>query len=236
MVTEYQLMVEKNTTDIPLGLVESARVDDSYFNDTLFIGDSVSKKLEYYIAAQRKTNPNLLGNAKFLTAQSFSARNALREVTENSIHPTIGGQKMKLEDAIAAINPKRVYIMLGMNDVGVSGVENAVKNMLTLLKAIKDKCPNVQIFVQSATPRLSGSRPTTAQLFKYNVYLYEACKQMKLTDYDIWFVDVAHIMRDGEGKLIKSYCGDPDGMALHFTNEGCRVWVDYLYTHALPDA
>lgn len=233
MVAEYQVLADKNTTDKALGLVQSARVDDSYFNDTIFVGDSVSKKLEYYIAAQRKNNPTLLGDAKFLTAQSFSARNALRDVTDSSIHPTYQGQKMKLEDAIAAINPKRVYIMLGMNDVGVTGVDTAVENMIELLKQIKKKSPNVQIFVQSATPRVSGSRPTTEQLFEYNVKLYEYCRY--LTEYDIWFVDVAHVMRDPEGKLYEDYCSDLDSMALHFTNEGCRVWVEYLYTHALAD-
>lgn len=231
MVTDYEILYDKVNTDKALGIAECARVDDSYFNDTVFVGDSVSMKLALYVKSERKTNPTLLGNARFLTAQNFSARNALKEVTETSIHPTYQGQKMKLEDAIAAIGPKRVYIMLGMNDAGISGVDEAVMNMLRLLRAIKDKSPDVQIIVQSCTPRVAGSRPTTEQLFAYDVKLYEAI--LELSDYDIWFTDVAYVMRDENGKLYENYCSDLDSMALHFTNEGCRAWIDYLYTHAL---
>ena len=38
-------------------------------------------------------------------------------------------------------------------------------------------------------------------------------------------------MFDSTGHLIRSYCSDPDGMGMHFAYAGCKVWVDYLYTH-----
>ena len=231
MVPSYEVLDGIPNTDRMLGLPESEIVPNSYFDDAVFVGDSVSEKLRYYVTNERKTNPNLLGTAKFLTAASFSSRNALMEVSANSLHPTYQGQKMKLEDVIAAMGAKKVFIMLGMNDVGISGVEDSAQNLMRLLRAIKDKSPDVQIFVQSATPRVKGDKPTTEQLFQYNLQVYEYCKL--LTDLDIYFLDVAYVMRDAEGKLIESYCSDLDNMALHFTNEGCRVWVDFLYNHAL---
>ena len=48
-----------------LGLPGNLRVEDGFFNDTLFVGDSVTRKLELYVRNQRKTNPGLLGDARF---------------------------------------------------------------------------------------------------------------------------------------------------------------------------
>ena len=232
MVPTYEMRTNYPNTIDPLGLPESGRVDDSYFDDALFVGDSVTLKLrQYALNARKNGEPTLLGQANFLAAQSFSARNALREVSETSIHPVIGGVKMTLEEAVAISGAKKLYIMLGMNDVGVVGAEKSVQNMLELLRRIQEKNPGIRIFVESATPRLSGTEPTTGQLFEYDVKLYDAI--LALNDPNICYVDVAYVMRDEQGKLRAEFCGDPGGMAIHFTNEGCRQWIDYLYTHAL---
>jgi hypothetical protein len=45
------------------------------------------------------------------------------------------------------------------------------------------------------------------------------------------FVDVAGVMRDEKGNLPDAYCSDAPTMGMHFTNEACQVWVDYLLTH-----
>lgn len=232
LIKEFEVYDDKMTTSVALGLPECPRVDDSYFNDTVFIGDSVSEKLKYYVTKQRKEDePNLLGNAVFLTAPSLSARNTLKPVTETSLHPTYRGEKMRLEDIVYEMGAKKVYIMFGLNDVGISGVKESAKNLMTLIKDIKKKSPDVLIFIQSATPRVFGERPTTQQLFKYNQKVYKYC--LKVEDQGIYYVDVAHVMRDDEGKLIREYCSDLDSMALHFNNTACKKWIDFLYTHAL---
>ena len=231
MVAEYTILEDKLTTDHALGLPESPRVDDSYFNDCLFVGDSVSEKLRLFVSQERKENPTYLGNARFITASSFSARNALREVTETSLHPSWQGQKMRLEDLIPLTGATKVYIMLGMNDAGISGYKEAAQNLMTLIGLIQEKSPDIQIFIETATPRLSGTHPTTKQLLAFNLQVNEYVQQ--LGDPNVNIVDVAFVMRDEEGKLKAEYCSDPDNMAIHFTNAGCRAWVDYLYTHAL---
>ena len=45
------------------------------------------------------------------------------------------------------------------------------------------------------------------------------------------YLDVASVMKDSEGNLKREYCSDPDNMGVHFTDEGCKVWIDYLRTH-----
>lgn len=213
-------------------LPESPRAEDSFFDDAVFIGDSVSLKLNLYVTKSRQSsNPTLLGKAQFLTAGSMGSGNALQPVSDDSIHPLYNGQKMSLADSVAASGAKKVYIMLGMNDLAVYGVDGAAANMETLLKGILEKTPDAQIFVQTATPLVKAKNVETNKLNNANMRLYNE-KLAEICEANGWYlVDVSSAVQDSEGNLNASYCSDPDDMGIHFTDEGCDVWIDYLYTH-----
>ena len=226
---DYELPV----TPEPLGLGESERADRKYFTDTVFIGDSITLKLEHYVMERRNAGEECLGRAKFLTAGSLGSGNALFDIDDaDSVHPSYQGDKMRIEKAVELMDAHKVYIMLGMNDVAYYGIEKSIENMKTLIGLILEHQPGAEIFVQSATPRISRmtSRPTNRMLFDYDVLLYNACME------NGWnFVDVAYVMRDENGYLFDEYCSDPGTMGMHFSDEGCAVWIDYLETHAKED-
>lgn len=205
---------------------ESAAVDASYFDDAAFVGDSVSLKLSYYAVN------GCLGNAQFFTAGSLGSANALWEVSDESVHPSYQGQKMLVEDCIANSGAKKVYIMLGMNDLGLYGLEDTVKNFETLVDRILEKSPSVQIVVQSMTPMTSTSTIIGENLNNDNIKIYNQRLCDLCTEKGWAFVDVASVMYDAEGEnLNRDYCSDPDQLGVHFTEEGCQKWVDYLSTH-----
>lgn len=198
----------------------------SWFDDAVFVGDSVSLKLTGYVTKMRQTDPDYLGKAQFLTAGSLGSGNALWEVSDKSVHPLYQGTKMRLEDSVHACGAKKLYILLGMNDVGLYGVDDSVANMETLLKLIKEKTPDLEIFVQSATPIHKGNEKkvlNNENLRLYNEKLQEMCQR---NGYN--YVDIASVLTDAEGYLPDSYCSDASGMGMHFTDEACRIWVDYL--------
>ncbi len=58
----------------------------------------------------------------------MSFGNSLRDVSDESVHPTYNGEKMKLEDAVGQIQPDKIYILLGTNDVALYGVEATIAN------------------------------------------------------------------------------------------------------------
>lgn len=201
-------------------------VDWSWFDDAVFVGDSISLKLTGYVTKMRQSQSDFLGKAQFLTAGSLGSGNALWEVSDKSVHPLYQGTKMRLEDSIQLCGAKKLYILLGMNDVGMYGVDGSVANMETLLKLILEKTPDLQIFVQSATPIHKGNEKkvlNNANLVLYNQGLREMCAR------NGWhYVDVASVLTDDQGYLPDSYCSDASGMGMHFTDAACQVWVDYL--------
>ncbi|MCI8497472.1 MAG: hypothetical protein HFE85_04405, partial [Clostridiales bacterium] len=192
--------------------------------------DSVSLKLQNYVRGRRQSEPGYMGKAQFLCSGSLGSGNALWDVSDKSVHPSYQGEKMKIENAVAKMGAKKVYIMLGMNDVAIFGVDGAVSNMGKLIDNIKAQSPNASIYIQSATPMIRDSYKniTNQKLAEYDDKLAALCRQK-----GYHFVDVASVMRDENGRLPASYCSDPDGMGLHFTDAACEVWVEYLRTHAV---
>lgn len=202
----------------------------TFFDDAVFVGDSVSLKLNLYVSAQRKNDNAFMGTAQFLTPGSYGTGNELKELgSDNSVHPSYNGTEMYLADAIEAMGAKKVFIMLGMNDIAVYGNDGAVKNMETVLAQIKEKNPDTTIYVQSMTPIVGTAQ--TGSLTNENLNIYNTGLQAMCEQNGYIYLDVASVMKDDEGNLKREYCSDPDNMGVHFTDEGCKVWIDYLRTH-----
>jgi lysophospholipase L1-like esterase len=213
-------------TAAPGAVPESAAVEDSYFDDAVFIGDSVSLKLKNYVVKKRASDPGFLGKAQFLVSGSLGSGNALWEVSDKSVHPTINGQKLPLEESVALTGAKKVYIMLGINDVVPYGIDGSVDNMETVIEKIRAKSPGIMVYVQSATPITRGGEKvklTNKTLNAYNARLAELCK-----DRGYYYIDVAAALKDSAGYLPDAYSSDN---YVHFTDEACEIWINYLRTH-----
>ena len=202
-------------------------VSKEHFDDAVFVGDSVSVWLQYYGTATKA-----LGNAKFLCAGSLSATNALGAVTEASVHPSYQGQKMSVEDGVAATDAKKVYIMLGINNISF-GLERSTGDMVTLINRILAKSPDVTIFIQSVTPMSAKSNLLQKGLNNDKILAYNERMQELCEENGWYFVNVAEAFRDEDGNLPAVYCSDYEGMGIHFNNAAAKNWVQYLKTHAL---
>lgn len=204
-------------------------VDPSWFDDALFIGDSITEHLRMYCQSTLA-----LGNAQFLSSSSLSAVNALWPVSEQSVHPKIGDVKMRLEDAVAMKNPKYVYIMLGINSISF-GIDLSLDDLELVVDLIKEKSPDVIFLMESVTPMtpnsdIMGDALNNYVIAEYNARLRERCEQNGW-----YFIDVAEVMTDEYGNLIHEYCSDPYAMGIHMTNAGAVAWIDYLLTHVPED-
>ena len=203
-----------------------AAVSASFFDDAVFIGDSVSLRLYYYC----QSHQGVLGKAQFLTSGSLGSGNALSDISDESVHPSYQGEKMLIEDGVKATGAKKVFIMLGMNDIGLYGIDDSVKNMETLSERILKKSPDAEIYLQSMTPMLESRQKKSlnnANIEIYNEDLKKLCQEK-----GYHFVDVASVMKLDDGSLIPEYCSDPEDMGIHFTDAGAEAWISYLLENA----
>ncbi len=220
----YDALYQSYTSFSPT-LTKGAEAELSYFDDVVFVGDSVSVMLQYYCASTKA-----LGNAKFLCAGSLSATNALWAVSDQSVHPTYQGKKMLVEDGVAASGAKKVYIMLGINNIGY-GVSRAKEDMVKLIDRILQKTPGCQIYIQSVTPMAETSTIVTQMLNNEKIKEYNNAMLTVCEEKGWYFVNVAEVFRDENGYLPSSDCSDNYSMGIHFTNAAAEKWVTYLKTH-----
>lgn len=189
-----------------------------YFDDAVFVGDSVSLMLSYYAA-----DTGALGDAQFLVRGSYSVAHALN----GTMLMTYRGAQLSLPDAIAATGAKKVFLMLGMNDIALNGIDATMESWDTLLWAIKKVCPEVEIVIQSMTPIYTGGekgRLTNANVDTYNRRLKDFAEEK-----GYGFLDVASSMKDAAGGLAESYCSD---QYVHLTQAGAAAWVKVLMAYA----
>ena len=214
---------ERRTPNVHYFVPYSERADTSYFDDAVFIGDSVSLQLTYYNMAT-----SCFGDAAFLTSGSLSAGNALWSLDNpKSVHPTFRGQKVSLADGVAMSGKKKVYLMLGVNEIGWTGPQGSIDSLKAVVDTILAKSPDVMFYMQSVTP-LSYDRGALNMktVNEYNALLSELCRERGW-----YYLDVASVFRNETGYLIPEYCSDLHDMGIHFNNDACKIWAEYLYTH-----
>lgn len=206
---------------------------DEYFDDAVFVGDSISLKLKNYVNKQRRREPGFLGGAQFLTVGGLGSGNVQLPITPGSLHPSYNGEKMLLEDSVAATGAKKMYIMFGMNDIVPYGVDGAIENLETLIDKILEKSPDLTVAVESVTPILTNKQQkilNNANIEEYNEALQELCARRGFE-----YLDIASQLMGGDGGLVYEYCGDAPGMGMHLSDAGCVPWIEYLRTHPITE-
>ena len=200
-----------------------AGVDAAWFDDAVFVGDSVTLKLSYYC----EDHPEALSDTQFFCAGSLSYTNALWPLDDpDAVHPYYQGQTYLTEDCAKVTGAKKVFIMLGMNDIGLSGLDGAMENANTLIGNIKKNSPDVTFYIESVTPMIPSAEGDVLNNTKIRE-LDERLEQFA-NENGYQYLDLYHALADEDGCLPLEYCGDPDGQGIHFTDEACELWVQYL--------
>jgi lysophospholipase L1-like esterase len=173
-----------------------------YYKDSVFIGDSIMLGFRNYSA--KKTN--FVHGIQFLAAGSYSAGNALKPVEGDNVHPKYKGKKYQVWDAVSMMGSRRVFILLGMNDIALLGLEGARDAYKEVIDKIVEKSPDVEITVISVTYTLKGEGTKVLNndnIAKYNVLLKEMAKE------NGWeYLDLCTPVSDGKGNLAEGYCSD----------------------------
>ena len=188
---------------------------EEFFGNAAFIGDSVTLKLRNYNAQTK-----ILGDTTFLCQGSYSVDHAVN----NTMMLSYQGEDISPQDALAACGADRVFILLGMNDIGLWGVDKTIENWGTLINNIREKNPGIEIYIQSGTPIYPAGevgKLTNANMDAYNKRLQEFAEVN-----ECYFVNVNNPFKDAAtGGLAKKYCSDE---YVHFTDAACELWAKIL--------
>lgn len=206
---------------------ETEEKEKNFFDNAVFIGDSVSLGLKNYATNQRNNGKECLGKAQFLVAGCMGYTNSLGAVgKQNTIHPKYNGKEVMVDDGVKMIGAKKAFIMLGLNDFCAYPLETSMKNAKIFIGRIVEKNPGIKIYVQSVTPVISAKERgkfNNDSINKFNEALIELCYENGWT-----YVDVASVMKNENGCFKDEYCCDKNAQGVHMTYSGYRAWVEYL--------
>ena len=206
---------------------KQAKTGAAFFDDAVFVGDSVTLGLKNTTTSQRNAGKNYLGKAKFLCSGSLSYSNCTMDLNNpKSVHPKVKGKKVYIEDGVKMLGAKKVFIMLGMNDFAAYDNNKVIQKAAALVNRIIKKSPGIQIYIESVTPITADKQHgkfNNKNVDAFNKKLQAMCAQNGWT-----YVDINSRFKDDKGNLNPAYCGDPDGMGIHMAKKGCDKWVNYL--------
>lgn len=202
----------------------------SFYQDAVFVGDSISLGWRNYVSKIRKSDSLFFGGSdgtQFLVSGSLGAGNALWGISDESVHPSYQGTQMQLWNSIPLTGAKKVFVMFGLNDVALYGVDQTLANFATLFGKIKANVPDVQFYVLSATYVKAGGergKLTSSLLRELNLALINFCNQNGYA-----FINIADALADSDGNLKAEYCSDG---FVHQTNAAYEVWTSLLKGYA----
>ena len=199
----------------------SERVTSAYFDDAVFIGDSLTTGIQLY---------NILPDTTVLASVGININNIF---TNEVINDGNGGQQTIL-DAAKNIQPAKIYTMLGTNGLKGLGPEETVRYYRQLVQQLKADHPDSIIYVQSLMPINEeifaanyGYELTNAEIDECNELLMQMAGEE-----EVYFVNCAEAIKDENGELPAEFTTD----GLHFRGEYYNKWIDYLKEHTVPEA
>ena len=216
-------------TEADTGYDTTSPKSASWFDSAVFVGDSVTLKLSYYC----EEHPEALGEAAFYCAGSLGYTNALWDLdAEDTAHPEYEGTTHLVEDCVEITGKKNVFIMLGMNDIGMYGTQGAMDSCKEIVSRILKKSPDAHLYLQSVTPMIENGPLDSDSFNNTLIKEFDGLLKTYCDENGYKYLDVYSVMADANGNLPMEYCSDPEAMGLHFSDVACEKWADYLKNNA----
>lgn len=192
------------------GSSSNETADDSYFDDAVFIGDSLTEGFQLH------------GGLTNATYYGFKNLN-IKEVFENALVKSDGG-KITIAAALKKHNFGKYYIMLGANELGWVYPEVFTKKYGELVDLIKELNPNAKIYLQSVLPVTAEASEKSTVYSNSRIDYYDELISALAAEKGVTYLNVREAVQNENGIL-------PDDAAtdgVHLNKDYCKKWADYL--------
>lgn len=188
-------------------------VDDSYFSDAVFIGDS---RMEGF------RNASGITQGQFFTSVGMSTSKMASE-------PIIATAEGNITVAAALSGGKynKIYIMLGANDLGEYDWDSFHDRFVAATSRFQELQPDAIFYICSCiyveeSKVTTGDYVNNTNVDKINSILLQICEEQ-----GYHYLDLNEFLSDGYGSLITDASSD----GVHIYEKYCKQMLDYLKNH-----
>lgn len=196
----------------------SQPVDNTYFNDAAIIGDSRA------VGLIRNTALNNVKNYAYVSATT-------KTILETKY--TISGKKITVMQDMAANKDKykKVYIMLGLNEIGWPNYNTSKAKYHTMIDQIRASQADVQIYLQAVMPIGKYAETHHSYLRMEKIEKYNEMLKTVAVDKKVYYVDPSSVVAGSDGWALDEAVSKADGY--HFQKSYCVKWLDFLKAHTV---
>lgn len=196
-------------------------VEMDYFSDAVFIGDSRTDGLRLYSGIRGTT---------FLSYKGITVFDVMERTDKKVVE--IDGEKYTILDALGKAQYKKVYVALGVNELGYLDSGKFAEEYGKLIDEIRRLQPDAEIYIQALVPVNPDKCEQYHQpswLNNETMDLYNTALKALCTEKQVIFLNISEVMVDENGILPAEATSD----GLHFTKSWYQKWLDYLMTHTV---
>ena len=193
--------------------------DDSFFENAVFLGDSRTEGLE------------LFGGLKYGTFYWARGINVFKATNEEYKFIPIDGESYSVVEALQKRDFDAVYIMIGVNELGVA-VERYEAGLSLLIDAVIAAQPEAVVYLQLMPP-LNDAMCQENGLAYYinndNLRNFNEAIRRVATEKKVALLNTAEVYTGEDGQLPEELSSD----GCHFALSAYTPWADYLRSHVI---
>ena len=212
-------------TEVP----QKAAAGTDYFSDACFIGHSLVRGMQ---------NSFGLTDTDFYAVNGATAKYflGLSDFTLTTTHVDENGNTVNdtgtLEQALSENSYKKVYIMLGVNEMGItdSARQSFYTSMSNIIALVKRTQPNTVIYIISLTPVSQKCSESRKDINRDNILFYNSVLKQLCKDNSAYYLNAFDLICDNNGFMPTNACMS-DGIHL-LSSEYTKIKT-YLLSHTV---
>lgn len=193
-------------------------VEDDYFADAVFIGDSRTVGMYEYGGLQEVST--------FYAAKGLTV---YRVFDEEIVSVPDRRKKINIGQALQENSFAKIYLMIGINEMGTGTVDTFMEKYGEMVSRLRELQPDAIIYLQGIM-KVSSERSAEGDYINNEGIEARNERIARLADNEnVFYLDVNPFICDETGGMISSYSYD----GVHLKAKYIDIWKQFLKEHAI---
>lgn len=192
-------------------------VDNDYFSNACFIGDSRMEGLYFY---------GDLKEADFV----YKPGATVYDIMNNKLSMN-GGGSCQLTDVLADKQYAQIYMMVGVNELGDKNPDEYAKAYSNDIETIRQLQPDAVIFIIGMMHVTTQYSDSSDVFNNDNIDARNTAAAAIANGRDILYLDMNECVDDGAGGVIGDYSYD----GVHLKAEYYKLWTEWMKAHGIKN-
>ena len=202
------------TTEYPY-----TKENTSYFDDAAFLGDSRTLGISDYAG---------LETADFYCDSGMM----IFKILEEEVTYQKTGSKVRMTEVLQNRQYGKIYLMLGMNELGYGNTEMYLEQYRQVLEQIREWQPEAIIYIMANLHVSREKNNMETEFNNININDKNAASASLANGTDVFYLDVNPVFTDEEGYLKSELTFD----GVHLYAKHYDAWREFLMEHAVEPA